>query len=114
MMSMHWGVGNADSHLGREVVREYRSFLRFPVHLFGECQAVNAIENNTNPAVNLLASPNGATQVGNVATFTTATAHALQVAKSVLIAGVGVAGYNGTWKVDSRSEERRVGKECCR
>ncbi|MFH0899227.1 MAG: hypothetical protein V2A73_01230, partial [Pseudomonadota bacterium] len=46
MMSMHWAVTDANTSLGQEVVAEYRDFLQFPVHLFAECQAVNAIENN--------------------------------------------------------------------
>ena len=101
MMSMHWGVNNADTDTGREVVREYRDFLKFPVHLYAECQAVNAIENNTNAPFNLVASPNGATESGTTATFTTTLAHQLKVGDAVLIAGVGVAGYNGTRTVTS-------------
>jgi uncharacterized repeat protein (TIGR01451 family) len=46
LMSMHWDVRDANTALGREVVAEYRDDLNFPVHLFAECQAVNAIENN--------------------------------------------------------------------
>jgi uncharacterized repeat protein (TIGR01451 family) len=48
MMSMHWDVRDANTALGREVVAEYREYLNYPVHLFAECQAVNAIENNDN------------------------------------------------------------------
>ena len=48
MMSMHWGVSDARTALGEEVIREYRSFLQYPTHLFAECQAVNAIENSVN------------------------------------------------------------------
>ncbi|MCC6995158.1 MAG: DUF11 domain-containing protein [Deltaproteobacteria bacterium] len=48
MMSMHWAVADANTAIGTEVVAEYRAFLQFPVHLFAECQAVNAIENNVN------------------------------------------------------------------
>jgi tetratricopeptide (TPR) repeat protein len=77
MMSMHWGVANADTNQGREVVREYRSFLKFPTHLFTECQAANAVENNMNAAVNLAATPTGATKAGTTATFTTTAAHLL-------------------------------------
>ncbi|MCC7534581.1 MAG: DUF11 domain-containing protein [Deltaproteobacteria bacterium] len=44
IMSMHWGVG--DARRDPEVVAEVRSFLRFPVHFFAECQAVNAFEND--------------------------------------------------------------------
>ncbi len=48
MMSMHWAVSDANRPQGQEVVAEYREYLRFPTHLFAECQAVNAIENNVN------------------------------------------------------------------
>lgn len=122
MMSMHWGVGNAATDLGREVVREYRTFLRFPTHLFAECQAVNAIENNTNvpiplgasptgataagttatftiASVPLAASPTGATEAGTTATFTTTVNHNLAVGDIASVAGVGTAGYNGAWTV---------------
>ena len=109
MMSMHWGRGcvtpgctannatSAQSAIGREVVREYRSFLKFPTHLFAECQAANAIENNTNANVAIVA--NGAAETGTTATFTTATAHNVTIGDVVTVAGVGVAGYNGTWTV---------------
>jgi uncharacterized repeat protein (TIGR01451 family) len=101
MMSMHYGVGDADSVLGREVIREYRKFLQFPVHLFGECQAVNAIENNTDAPFALAASPAGATQAGTTATFTTTTSHPFVVGERVLVGGVGIAGYNRTWVIAS-------------
>ncbi len=94
MMSMHWGVNNADTPQGREVVREYRSLLRFPTHLYAQCQAVNAIENNTNAPFTIAASPTGATQVGTTATFTTTVPHNIVVGESVRITGVGVAGYD--------------------
>jgi len=44
---------------------------------------------------------NGATEVGTVATFTTTTAHNLAVGRVVVVSGVSVAGYNGTWSVAS-------------
>ena len=72
IMSMHWNVsdretvqcaggncpatqaectGQAITYHGHEVVAEVRQFLRYPVHFFAECQAVNAYENTTpNPA----------------------------------------------------------------
>jgi hypothetical protein len=73
IMSMHWNVtdretvqcggGNCPAtqgqcppatpitYHGHEVVAEVREFLRYPVHFFAECQAVNAYENTTpNPA----------------------------------------------------------------
>ena len=103
MMSMHWNRGcttpgctasgtNAQTPLGREVVREYRSYLKFPTHLFTECQAANAVENNTNASVTLAAGPTGATEAGTTATFTTLTAHSLSAGDAVLISGVASAG----------------------
>jgi len=71
IMSMHWGVNDREkvecdggcgatqaecgdraiTFHGHEVVAEVRAFLDYPVHLFAECQAVNAYENTTpNPA----------------------------------------------------------------
>src|SRR6185312_10060220 len=49
----------------------------------------------------IAASPNGATEVGTTATITTTAPHNLTVGESVTIAGVGVAGYNGTFVVAS-------------
>ncbi|MDB4959446.1 MAG: Tryptophan synthase alpha chain [Myxococcales bacterium] len=103
MMSMHWNRGcttagctstgtNAQSPLGREVVREYRSFLKFPTHLFTECQAANAVENNTNASVTIAATPAGATEVGSTATFKTTTAHSFSVGDAILVTGVASAG----------------------
>ncbi|NUN14604.1 MAG: hypothetical protein HUU55_13320 [Myxococcales bacterium] len=42
LMTMHWSVKDVVD----EVVAEMREYLQHPVHLFAECQAVNAIENN--------------------------------------------------------------------
>lgn len=72
IMSMHWNVADRETvqcnggacpatqaqctgqnitYHGHEVVAEVRSFLKYPVHFFAECQAVNAYENTTpNPA----------------------------------------------------------------
>lgn len=68
IMSMHWGVNDRETvecgggacpataaecagepitYHGHEVVAEVRQFLRYPVHFFAECQAVNAYENTT-------------------------------------------------------------------
>ena len=52
-------------------------------------------------AATIAASPNGATQAGFVATFTTTGAHGFAVGNSVVVSGVGVTGYNGTWQVAS-------------
>ncbi len=45
------------------------------------------------------ASRGGAEENGNTVTIATSAAHTLQVGDTVTIAGVGVAGYNGTWTV---------------
>ncbi len=66
IMSMHWDVndretvkcdggncpatqaqcnGETITYHGHEVVAEVRQFLKYPVHFFAECQAVNAYEN---------------------------------------------------------------------
>jgi hypothetical protein len=52
-------------------------------------------------AVTIAASPNGATENGFLVTITTTSAHGLAAGQSVTIAGVGVAGYNGTFPVVS-------------
>src|SRR5204863_6590464 len=41
IMTMHWSVNDTDVP---EVSAEMGEFLKFPVHLNAECQAVNAIE----------------------------------------------------------------------
>ncbi|HLZ50816.1 MAG TPA: hypothetical protein VKP61_08705 [Candidatus Acidoferrum sp.] len=50
-------------------------------------------------AVTIAASPSGATENGFLVTITTTTPHGLSAGQSVTIAGVGVAGYNGTYAV---------------
>ena len=50
-------------------------------------------------AVAIAASPNGAIENGFLATITTTAAHGLSAGQSVTVAGVGVAGYNGTFPV---------------
>jgi hypothetical protein len=79
IMSMHWNVADRETvkcnggacpatqaacgtqpitYHGHEVVAEVRQFLGYPVHLFAECQAVNAYENTTpNPAWPFLDDP---------------------------------------------------------
>ncbi|MCC6621201.1 MAG: DUF11 domain-containing protein, partial [Deltaproteobacteria bacterium] len=42
IMTMHWDVDDVVD----EVVAEMRAFLEHPTHVFAECQAVNALENN--------------------------------------------------------------------
>src|SRR5579863_3709177 len=56
----------------------------------------------TQPAtVAIVASPNGASENGFLVTITTSAAHGLAAGQSVTVAGVGVAGYNGTFSVVS-------------
>jgi len=47
----------------------------------------------------IAAAPNGATEIGNTVTITTNAPHSLVTGQSVLVAGVGVAGYNGVYQV---------------
>jgi phage tail sheath protein FI len=47
----------------------------------------------------IAAAPLGATVAGTTVTITTSAAHPFQVGDTVVIAGVAVAGYNGTWVV---------------
>src|SRR5438128_1712205 len=65
--------------------------------------AITASPNGaTQPAaVTIAASPNGATENGFLVTINTTTAHGLSAGQSLTIAGVGVAGYNGTFPVVS-------------
>jgi hypothetical protein len=44
-------------------------------------------------------SRGGAEETGNTVTIATGSAHTLQIGDTVIIAGVGVAGYDGTWTV---------------
>lgn len=50
-------------------------------------------------SVNIAASPNGAVESGNTVTIITSAAHGLTTGDSVLLSGVGVAGYNGMYVV---------------
>jgi len=65
--------------------------------------AITASPNGaTQPAaVTIAASPTGATENGFLVTITTTAAHGLSAGQSVTVAGVGVAGYNGTFPVVS-------------
>ncbi|HEY5927989.1 MAG TPA: hypothetical protein VIV11_40160 [Kofleriaceae bacterium] len=53
------------------------------------------------PSADIAASPNGATKSGSIATFTTVGPHGLNGNDRVIVANVGVAGYNGVWTVAS-------------
>src|SRR5258706_1840291 len=65
--------------------------------------AITASPNGaTQPAaVAIAASPNGASENGFLVTITTTAAHGLSAGQSVTVAGVGVAGYNGTFPIVS-------------
>src|SRR5439155_5561591 len=65
--------------------------------------AITASPNGaTQPAaVTIAAGPSGATENGFLVTITTTAAHGLSAGQSATIAGVGVAGYNGTFPVVS-------------
>jgi hypothetical protein len=52
-------------------------------------------------AATIAASPAGATQSGFICTIATTTPHGCTAGQNVVVAGVGVAGYNGTWVVAS-------------
>src|SRR5205814_2219 len=55
----------------------------------------------TGAASAIAASPTGATEAGTTVTIATTVAHGFAVGQTVVIAGVGVAGYNGTFTVTS-------------
>src|SRR5262249_11155655 len=57
--------------------------------------------NGNGPASAIAASPGGAAESGSTVTITTAAAHGLVAGQAVVVAGVGVAGYNGTFVVTS-------------
>ena len=48
-----------------------------------------------------IASSNGAVESGNTVTITTATGHGFSVGQTVVISGVGVSGYNGSFTISS-------------
>ena len=65
--------------------------------------AFNNLYSGTTSAttVTISASPTGAKEAGTTVTITTLAAHGFVVNETVTVAGVGVAGYNGTWVVTS-------------
>ncbi len=65
--------------------------------------AFNNLYSGTTSAttVTILPTPTGAKELGTTVTITTLTAHGFVVNETVTVAGVGVAGYNGTWVVTS-------------
>ena len=63
---------------------------------FVDCWAATALA-----AVNIVSTPNGASEAGTTATFTTIDPHLLSVGEAIVVAGVVVGGYNGNWTVAS-------------
>lgn len=57
---------------------------------------VNITSVNTNVGITIVAAPNGATEVGLVATIATTAPHGFKVGDSVSVTGVAVGGYNNT------------------
>jgi hypothetical protein len=53
------------------------------------------------PSADIAADPNGASKSGSTATFTTLGPHGLVAGDRVLVANVGIVGYNGAWTVAS-------------
>ena len=62
-------------------------------------------------SVNIAAAPTGATQSGGTATIQTTATHNLGVGSTVTVAGVAVAGYNGTFTVTAVPAANRVSYE---
>src|SRR5262249_850116 len=57
------------------------------------------------PMASIVSPPGGATETGNTVTITTTASNSFVVGESVEIAGVGVAGYNGTFTIASVSQD---------
>jgi hypothetical protein len=54
-----------------------------------------------NKSATIAGSPTGATESGSTVTITTTNPHGFDVGQMVVISGVGVAGYNGTFTIAS-------------
>jgi hypothetical protein len=104
----------SDGKTGNDLPRQYDDTNFDRVSQSGPGAGPNVVDENvivtivaspngaTQPAaVTIAASPNGATENGFLVTTTTTSAHGLAAGQSVTIAGVGVAGYNGTFPVVS-------------
>ena len=65
---------------------------------YSQAATVQPLSLNINAAPSAT-SRGGAEEVGNTVTIATGSSHTLQSGDTVTIAGVGVAGYNGTWTV---------------
>jgi hypothetical protein len=57
------------------------------------------LSDNLTLSAAIAASPNGASEAGSTVTITTTAAHNFVAGEMVTIAGVGVGGYNGTFKI---------------
>ena len=106
----------SDQLIGSDIPRQYDDSLNLDrVSQVGPGEPPSAADEITSPigiaaspngawqglAVTIAASPSGATQSGYTCTIATTTPHLCTAGQSVLLAGVGVAGYNGTWIVSS-------------
>ena len=104
----------SDGRTGNDLPRQYDDTNLDRVSQGGPGAGPSVVEENvvvsvaaspngaTQPAaVAIAASPNGATQNGFLVTITTTAAHGLTAGQSVTVAGVLVAGYNGTFAVVS-------------
>jgi hypothetical protein len=102
----------SDGRTGNDLPRQYDDTNFDRVSQGGPGGAPTAVDENvivsvaaspngaTQPAaIAIVASPNGAIENGFLVTITTTVAHGLSAGQSVTVAGVGVAGYNGTFPV---------------
>src|SRR5260370_9593986 len=102
----------SDGRTGNDLPRQYDDTNFDRVSQGGPGSGPTAVDENvivpvaaspngaTQPAaVAISASPNGAIENGFLVTITTTLAHGLSAGQSVTVAGVGVAGYNGTFPV---------------
>src|SRR5690348_8273255 len=102
----------SDGKTGNDLPRQYDDTIFDRVSQSGPGAGPTVVDENvivavaaspsgaTQPAaVTIAASPSGATENGFLVTITTIAPHGLSAGQSVTIAGVGVAGYNGTYAV---------------
>src|ERR1700730_14754777 len=104
----------SDGRAGNDLPRQFDDSNFDRVSQSGAGGAPNVVDENVNvvitaspngatqpAAVAIAASPNGASENGFLVTITTTAAHGLSANQSVTVAGVGTAGYNGTFPVVS-------------
>src|SRR5574340_700893 len=89
----------SDGKTGNDLPRQYDDTNFDRVSQGGPGAGPTVVDENV--IVAIAASPNGATENGFLVTITTSAAHGLSAGQSVTVAGVGVAGYNGTFPVVS-------------